>query len=105
MTLDDLDRKARPIAEWDEERDAEEHQCVACKSSVNTPPDLDPSSLCNLCAQSYAVAAAPVVLALIARIRDLERVALGAAELADCHCLIESRDRFQTVAEQGVVLP
>lgn len=109
LDLDDLERKARPIAEWDEERDAEEQQCVGCKSSVHTPPDLDPSPLCNQCAQAYAGETAPVVLALIARVRELEAALNSAASCLEARSDASARRMWATahreIAAKGTVLP
>lgn len=83
IDLDNIERKARLIADWDEERDAPDQECVACKHSMYTPSELEPTALCNGCAQAYAAVTAPVVLALIARLRELEAEVDRAAGLLE----------------------
>lgn len=55
-------------------------------------------------AAHIAAASPPVVLALIARIRELEATVLEAAVMADDRGLCDSRDRFQAIADNGVEL-
>jgi hypothetical protein len=103
LDLDEPERKARAIAEWDEEFDADGQQCVACRSAMHIPTDLDPTPLCNGCAQAYAVETAPVTLALIARIRELE----ATVETMKAEVWEANEDNFkcgQIAAEQGCLV-
>jgi hypothetical protein len=113
--MEATERCARPIAEWDEERDAPDQECVACRHSMHTPSELDPTALCNGCAQAYAAATAPVVLALIARIGELESAQSDAMHYLLTPTCCENRSeegrrrylvaRLRELLEKGTVIP
>jgi len=42
------------IQRWSDEGLAHEQQCMSCHTSMYCPSDLEPTALCNLCAQRTA---------------------------------------------------
>lgn len=49
-----LTELAAEITRWHDDNLASEQECVRCRDSVHTPSELDPTPLCNLCAQFVA---------------------------------------------------
>lgn len=70
---------------------------------MHTPSDLDPTALCNGCAQAYAADTAPEILALITRIRELEALAGQALHHSD----LPPKETAEgwAILGRGVVLP
>lgn len=107
VNLDESERKAHQIADWDEERDAPDQQCVACRAGVRTPSGLVPTALCNFCAQAYAADTAPVVIALVARIRELQQVSDEALTYWASLCPLDAGriGQLREILEKGIETP
>lgn len=74
VDLDALDAMSREMSRW-ESLPYSDQDCARCHDGMHTPSELEPTTLCNLCAQSVAAD----VPALIARIRELESALSEAA--------------------------
>src|SRR5688572_11813433 len=79
---------ARLIAEWEstdpDSRDGDSMWvCVECNARVHCDPELEPTALCNLCAQDHTVTLARCVLALVERCEQWERVVSFACDVRD----------------------
>lgn len=57
----DLVKLSAEMERWEYEDLASEQECMSCHDGVHTPSDLEPTPLCNLCAQR-TVGAVPHLL-------------------------------------------
>ena len=73
-----------------------DHDCARCHVHMHIPPDLDPSALCNACAQWVVSEATPLLLEIVAAalaLRDQERVAAKARYR--CKSMVEPSEMAQ----------
>lgn len=90
--------KAQAVIEWDAyEADSRDDNnafvCVECNARPNVSPDLEPSPLCNLCAQTYAMELAGVLPKLAGEAEHF------ATELAKANAKIGGLERQLADAE------
>lgn len=95
LDIDELERNAQEMSQWEDDDLASDQACVICLCEVHTPPDLEPSPLCNPCAQRMA-SRMPYA---VARIRQLEAELARAAGVARAHGSHAYADDFMRVAQ------
>lgn len=91
------------MTRWHEDDLASEQECMRCRNSVHTPSDLEPTPLCDLCAQ-FVADHVPDLVASIAKL-TAERDSLRAHVEAQDVRIKGLETRINLILEKGVVLP
>ncbi len=76
--IDDVATIAAEMSRWEDEDRASEQICVRCHDNVHTPADLEPTPLCNLCAQ-YVAGLVPTMFAELSSLQASVVAALSSA--------------------------
>lgn len=91
------------MTRWHEDDLASEQECMRCRNSVHTPSDLEPTPLCDLCAQ-FVADHVPDLVASIAKL-TAERDSLRAHVEAQDVRIKGLETRINPILEKGTVLP
>jgi hypothetical protein len=51
VTTEEITKLAADVQRWTDEGSADEQECVRCHEPVHTPSDLEPTAMCDRCAQ------------------------------------------------------
>ena len=74
--LSELSRVCKEMQRWHDEDLAHEQECMSCGSPVHCPSHLEPTPLCDLCAQRLA-GDVPGLLDELRRLREIAQAAIA----------------------------
>lgn len=101
----DLRRLVAEMQRWHDENLAHEQECVRCDNSVHTPSGLDPTPLCNACAQDVADES-PALLAEVDRLEAMhleqcKRIdTLASERIVDAHAFASPASRIANLEHE-----